>query len=187
MLSLRNWLQKSETSTLVSIVEKQQDRHQFTQATSSMKQETTDLQAIHTTSKLCAIIATSIDDTKTQSKQVNDSMKNDLEDMMNFKRNTLNIWINEALTSIECLKEIKNWESNVKKWKLIFQNSNSDKNLFHKQNNAQWKFKKSKLIRWFLMNTTTRNTMRHKSIVLRIQSKSSDSYSHLWLIKTTSW
>lgn len=51
----------------------------------------------------------------------------------------------------------------------------------------KWKFKKSKLIRWFLMNTTTRNTMRHKSIVLRIQSKSSDSYSHLWLIKTTSW
>lgn len=128
MLSLRNWLQKSETNTLVSIVEKQQDRHQFTQATSSMKQETTDLQAIHTTSKLCAIIATSIDDTKTQSKQVNDSMKNDLEDMMNFKRNTLNIWINEALTSIECLKEIKNWESNVKKWKLIFQNSSIETN-----------------------------------------------------------
>ena len=125
-LSLRNWLQSKETDIFVSIAEKQQNKHQFTQATSSMKQETIDLQAIHTTSKLCVIIATSIDDIKTQLKQVNDSKKSDREDMMNFKRNTLNIWINEALTSIECLKEIKNWESNVKKWKLIFQNSSID-------------------------------------------------------------
>ena len=132
-LSLRNWLQSKETDTFVSIVEKQQNKHQFTQATSSMKQEIIDLQAIHTTSKHCAIIATSTDDIKTQLKQVNDSMKNDREDMMNCKQNTLNIWISEALTSIEWLKEINDWESSVKKWKLMFQSSSIDKDLFHKQ------------------------------------------------------
>jgi hypothetical protein len=61
------------------------------EAISSMKQKTIDLQATHTTSKRCAIIVISIDDTKTHLKQAIDSKQNDREDMKGFKQSILNI------------------------------------------------------------------------------------------------